>query len=950
MSAYFGGEWADFISGGAGGGGITDLPVTFYYANTEPTSANIGDRWIDSETLVQFTYVNDGTSTQWVETTTRSSTGANRSLSNLTANTAINQHLIPAANVTYDLGTSSLRWRDLYLSGNTIDLGGTAIKTTANGVTFSSAANAAAMMPIMVHSLQLGTGNTAVTLHSSGGQLQTVTSTGTTAPVFDGNTSNILRTTNTTVSTSTVSGALQVAGGAGIAGNVYAGAVYTNSLFYANGSAFVSGVTIGGSSGQIQYNNGGSLAGSANLVWDNANVRLGIGNASPQHSFHTSGDVGIASRLHFTVANAYGGNYGILGLNWGGAVGTYKDFTIYDYVNSREMFTVTGSSRNITVFGTGLSNTDFRAPIFYDSDDTSYYVNPAGTSILNNARANNFHDSTGTYNVNLGSPSEGRGLVAGYSGGWYAGIGYNVRHSGSTGVMYAPSADTALYLNFGNTNRFNFWFNNSGAAGRSISWTEPGFLDNSGIMQVTGSHRAPIFYDSNDTNYYLDPAGTSSLNTVRFNSGATAGPYFYYGNNQSNLYLRGSAGTSVGLSMYDSSNTWRCQLYGDSTGYGFLNSNWGGWDLRKLPNGALYMNNDNSHYLSLGGTSYINGLTIDGDIVPNYSNRYGALEGSFWQRVLAPNQIVNLFAFNAPNTYEVWNGSAWVSGGAVPTDTFRGLAAHAFGGFGIGYNAYSKVRFTWNNFGYKFYQNLATAGSTNGNSFRILLYTSPNGTTWNLQYTSAWCSDWPGYHVMNCAAANYDSPNYGLRLEIEISWANYSTGISFGDIALWGGYGGFTNRTPPISWDYTQSIYAGNACYATVFYDSSNSAYYVDPAAGVSINVAGEIRAANNITAYYSDMRLKRDLGTIEQPLLKLKKLRGFYYEANETAQKLGYRPIREVGVSAQDVADVLPEIVKPAPIDEKYLTIHYERLVPLLIEAIKELNLKVERLEQGTT
>jgi len=49
-------------------------------------------------------------------------------------------------------------------------------------------------------------------------------------------------------------------------------------------------------------------------------------------------------------------------------------------------------------------------------------------------------------------------------------------------------------------------------------------------------------------------------------------------------------------------------------------------------------------------------------------------------------------------------------------------------------------------------------------------------------------------------------------------------------------------------------------------------------------------------------------------------------------------------------VADVLPEIVKPAPIDEKYLTIHYERLVPLLIEAIKELNLKVERLEQGTT
>jgi hypothetical protein len=42
----------------------------------------------------------------------------------------------------------------------------------------------------------------------------------------------------------------------------------------------------------------------------------------------------------------------------------------------------------------------------------------------------------------------------------------------------------------------------------------------------------------------------------------------------------------------------------------------------------------------------------------------------------------------------------------------------------------------------------------------------------------------------------------------------------------------------------------------------------------------------------------------------------------------------------------VLPEVVVPAPIDEKYLTVHYERLVPLLIEAIKELSAKVKQLE----
>lgn len=108
---------------------------------------------------------------------------------------------------------------------------------------------------------------------------------------------------------------------------------------------------------------------------------------------------------------------------------------------------------------------------------------------------------------------------------------------------------------------------------------------------------------------------------------------------------------------------------------------------------------------------------------------------------------------------------------------------------------------------------------------------------------------------------------------------------------------------------------------------------------------AGEIRATNNITAYYSDDRLKTKLGNIQDALTKVKTLSGFYYEANQTAQDLGYDVIREVGVSAQQVQAVLPEVVVPAPIDEKYLTVRYEKLIPLLIEAIKELDEKVESL-----
>jgi hypothetical protein len=111
---------------------------------------------------------------------------------------------------------------------------------------------------------------------------------------------------------------------------------------------------------------------------------------------------------------------------------------------------------------------------------------------------------------------------------------------------------------------------------------------------------------------------------------------------------------------------------------------------------------------------------------------------------------------------------------------------------------------------------------------------------------------------------------------------------------------------------------------------------------------AGEIRATNNVTAYYSDDRLKTRLGVIDNALNKVLSLTGFYYQANETAQALGYEVKREVGISAQDVQRVQPETVAPAPIDEQYLTVRYERLVPLLIEAIKELKGQVDEIRSA--
>lgn len=141
----------------------------------------------------------------------------------------------------------------------------------------------------------------------------------------------------------------------------------------------------------------------------------------------------------------------------------------------------------------------------------------------------------------------------------------------------------------------------------------------------------------------------------------------------------------------------------------------------------------------------------------------------------------------------------------------------------------------------------------------------------------------------------------------------------------------------------------GTATTATTANGLNTSNNYQVNSLGVGTagsGTAGEIRATNNITAYYSDDRLKTKLGPLANALAAVERLSGFYYKANETAQALGYKPVREVGVSAQEVQAVLPEAVAPAPIDEQYLTVRYERLVPLLIEAVKELSARVSELE----
>jgi hypothetical protein len=123
------------------------------------------------------------------------------------------------------------------------------------------------------------------------------------------------------------------------------------------------------------------------------------------------------------------------------------------------------------------------------------------------------------------------------------------------------------------------------------------------------------------------------------------------------------------------------------------------------------------------------------------------------------------------------------------------------------------------------------------------------------------------------------------------------------------------------------------------------------------LQVGGAITATDNITAYYSDGRLKNILGNIDNPLEKINKLNGVYYEENELAKSFGYNnPKKQIGVIAQEVNEVLPEVIKLAPFDdndgvsisgENYMTVQYDKIVPLLIECIKELQKEIEELKK---
>ena len=109
----------------------------------------------------------------------------------------------------------------------------------------------------------------------------------------------------------------------------------------------------------------------------------------------------------------------------------------------------------------------------------------------------------------------------------------------------------------------------------------------------------------------------------------------------------------------------------------------------------------------------------------------------------------------------------------------------------------------------------------------------------------------------------------------------------------------------------------------------------------VDMSAAGAATFNNNVTAF-SDVCLKKDIDTIDNALERVQGMRGVFFNRKD------FNDVRQTGVIAQEVEPFLPEVVRETKDEKKIKSVAYGNMVGVLIEAIKELNAKIEELQHA--
>ena len=110
----------------------------------------------------------------------------------------------------------------------------------------------------------------------------------------------------------------------------------------------------------------------------------------------------------------------------------------------------------------------------------------------------------------------------------------------------------------------------------------------------------------------------------------------------------------------------------------------------------------------------------------------------------------------------------------------------------------------------------------------------------------------------------------------------------------------------------------------------------------LDMSAAGAATFNNDVTAF-SDKRLKKDISNIENGLAKVMQMQGVYYKRNDVEDAR-----EQIGVLAQDMEAIMPEVVLTADDEMKTKSVDYGKLTSVLIEAIKELKSEIDELKKG--
>jgi len=482
-----------------------------------------------------------------------------------------------------------------------------------------------------------------------------------------------------------------------------------------------------------------------------------------------------------------------------------------------------------------------------------------------------------------------------------------------------------------------------------------------------GSFRSPIFYDSDNTAWFIDAAGTSQLNILTLGGRGTDQAVYYAG---FTLDANTMPGNSTGFSYaVNSPFTGPIARFGEvnysmqmampygapGNGLAFRSRNGDTGTFNSWFNVALYDSTANASalyatiYYDVNNTAYYTDPASTSVMNVIQFAAYGAQIAANDQTTYTAHKLVGAkggyYGFHLQGVTGAFHPVMWDAAG-------NGGSYVESSGLWTQY--YSKANLCWGfntsatNAAFDIYlpEGLYSGGRVDGSIFYDSndtgYYCDPNGTS-NLNVTKAY------YHRRYTHETGHLEGGYN-NIGASDSYTNpiFTIGSSYNPAA--------TTLSNMYGIGYSEATAASfNPSGATTW------GMYVAAAGvcGIWLDGSGNIWATGNITAYASDRRLKTNIKPITNAIDKLMRISGVEFDWVDNIEEIGFKPLNmhETGVIAQEIQEVIPDAVVLAPFnnhatelvgyDSEYLTVDKEKIIPLLIEAIKEQQLHINRLEE---